>query len=92
VAVAGTVGEHMRNGFVSVSCRRRGRDLSYSVVEPKDSHWADSEEFGPVLPRQSALDPHGLYSDLWQLVDRIVSLESRIANRISSCGHVDSDM
>ena len=85
LAVAGSTQEgHMRPGFVAVSCRQAGADLSYSVSEPQDSPWADSEDFGPVLSRQDALDPQLHYPDLWHLVDTIVELEPRLAQRITA--------
>ena len=37
LAVAGTKDGYMRPGFVSVSCRQKDGDLSYSVTEPTDS-------------------------------------------------------
>ena len=84
LAIAGTDGEHMRNGFVVVSCRRKDTDLSYSVVEPEDAAWGTTENLGPVLTREQALDPRGLYPDLWSLVDAISELEPRLAARIRS--------
>jgi hypothetical protein len=74
----------MRPGFVAVSCRQKGGDMSFSVAEPADSPWQDSESFGPLLSRQEALDSNGLYPDLWHLVDTIVELEPRLAQRISA--------
>jgi hypothetical protein len=83
LAVAGTVGEHMRNGFVAISCRQEDSNLNFSVYEAADSPWGDTDEFGPLLSRAQALDPEGLYPDLWGLVDRITELEPRLADRIS---------
>ena len=84
LAVAGTKDGYMRPGFVAVSCRQKGGDMSFSVAEAADSPWQDSESFGPVLSRQEALDSNGLYPDLWHLVDTIVALEPRLAQRISA--------
>ena len=84
LAVAGTESGFMRPGFVAVSCCQKGEDLSYTVIEPPDSPWEDSESLGPVLSRQEALRPNGLYSDLWHLVDTIVEHEPRLAQRIKA--------
>ena len=84
LAVAGTVGEHMRDGFVAISCRQKDADLSFSVYEPADAPWGDTDDFGPLLSRTQALDPQGFYPDLWELVDRITELEPRLADRIRS--------
>ena len=84
LAVAGTIEGSMRPGFVAVSCHQKGEDLSYSVTEPADSPWQESESLGPVLSRLEALDANGHYPDLWHLVDTIVQHEPRLAQRISA--------
>lgn len=84
LAVAGTNAEHMRDGFVVVSCRQQDTDLSFSVCEPKDAPWGETQHLGSVLTREQALDPQGLYPDLWSLVDSITELEPRLADRIRS--------
>jgi hypothetical protein len=84
LAVAATEKGYMRPGFVAVSCHRQGENLSYAVIEPAESPWEDSESLGPGLSRQDALDPNGLYPDLWQLVDTIVEHEPRLAQRITA--------
>jgi hypothetical protein len=82
LAVAGTTSGHMRQGFAVVSCRRRGDDLHYTAVGPEESPWEDSETLGRVLSREEALNPHGLYPDLWSLTDAIAQHEPRLAERI----------
>ena len=84
MAIAATDEEgYMRPGFVAVSCTERDGQLCFSVNEPDDSSWSDSKEFGPVLTRDLALNPQGVYPDLWQLVDTLVGVEPRLARRIS---------
>ena len=84
LAVAGTEAGLMRHGFVALSCRQQGGDIHFSVTEPADSPWEDSEELGPVLTRQDALESNGSYTDLWHLVDRIVEHEPRLVQRIKA--------
>ena len=84
VAIAATdEGGYMRPGYVAVSCMQKEGQLCFSVTEPYGSSWSDSEEFGPVLTRDLALSPQGVYPDLWQLVDALVEVEPRLAWRIS---------
>ncbi|MGO4549585.1 hypothetical protein AB4059_00555 [Lysobacter sp. 2RAF19] len=82
LAVAGTASGHMRQGFAVVSCQRLGDDLYYTAVDSEASPWEDSEMMGRVLSREEALDPHGLYPDLWSLTDAIAQHEPRLAQRI----------
>jgi hypothetical protein len=84
MVVAGTADGHMRPGQVAVSARQAGGEIIFSVLEPDQSVWTDSEDFGPILSRDEALDPVGLYPDLWSLVDAIVDHESRLVSRIKA--------
>ena len=79
--VAAQAGE-MRPGFVVVSCNCIGQDLHYSVVDPAESPWASSPSLGRLLSREEALDPNGMYPDLWQLTHTIAANEPRLAERI----------
>jgi hypothetical protein len=87
LAIAGTTAGVMRSGYVVISCARIDESLHYSVVEPDESPWGSSEEYGRPLSREEALASNGLYPDLWQLNDEIVRHEPRLAQRILAlCG------
>jgi hypothetical protein len=82
LAVAGTTAGQMRPSFAVVSCTQIGQDLHYSAVGPADSPWEASETLGRPLLREEALDPAGMYPDLWELTDGVVQHEPRLAERI----------
>lgn len=84
MAVAGTTGDVMRPGHVTVSAHWNDGRLRFSVLEPGASAWDDSDDFGPVQSPERALDPSGLYPDLWTLVDAITRAEPRLAERIGA--------
>ena len=84
MVLTGATDGYMRPGQVSITAWESGGEMVFSVVEPGQSVWNDSEDFGPVLSRAEALDPTGLYPDLWPLVDAIVDHEPRIAHRIKA--------
>ena len=82
LSVAATIDGKMRDGFAVVSCTCEDGDLRYSVVDPDQSPWGDSEQLGRALTRDEVLAPDGPYTDIWQLVDAVVSHEPRLAQRI----------
>lgn len=68
-------------GLAVVSARSDGKKLIYTVLEPEQALWGDSETLGKVLTRRQLLE-EGLIPDLFGLVDAIVANEPRISSRI----------
>jgi hypothetical protein len=68
-------------GIAVVSGRLENENLIYSVVEPEDSPWPDSNVFGPVLSRKSVIEG-AAGSKVFALVDAITANEPRISSRI----------
>ena len=83
LAIAGVTDGVMRDGFVVVSSHSVGDDLHFSVVDPADAPWGDTEEFGRVLNRNEALNGSS-YPDLFDLVDAITQYEPRLVSRITT--------
>ena len=68
-------------GLVAISARSNGESMIYTVLEPVDSPWGDSEDLGPVLTRRAVLE-EGVVPAIFDLVDAIASRESRIYTRV----------
>jgi hypothetical protein len=68
-------------GLAVISARSDGESLIYTVLDPEDSPWGDSEEMGAVLSRKQLLEER-VIPKLFELVDAIASREPRIYSRI----------
>ena len=68
-------------GLAVVSGRSDGEKLIYTVLEPEQAPWGDSEALGKVLTRKQLLEDD-LVPNLFDLVDAIVANEPRISSRI----------
>lgn len=68
-------------GLAVVAGRSDGENLIYTVLEPEQAPWGDTEELGKVLTRKQLLE-EGLIPDLFCLVDAIAANEPRISARI----------
>jgi hypothetical protein len=64
-----------------VSCRSDGEKLIYTVLEPDQAPWGDSDALGNVLTRKQLLEER-LVPNLFDLVSAIVEYEPRISSRI----------
>jgi hypothetical protein len=69
-----------------VSGRVESENLVYSLVDPQDSPWSDSNEFGSVLSRASVLEGP-LAAEVFALVDAITENERRLSSRILEPRH-----
>jgi hypothetical protein len=68
-------------GVAVISGRLENENLVYSVVEPENSPWPDSNIFGQILSRKAVLEgPLG--SEVFALVDAITANEPRLSSRI----------
>lgn len=65
-------------GLAVITCRSDGESLIYTILEPEDSPWGDTEAFGPVLTREQVKSLPNIFS----FVDAISASESRISTRI----------
>jgi hypothetical protein len=68
-------------GIAVVACRSEGGSLVYTVLDPEDAPWQESDAFGPILGRKELLDDKRM-PGLFDLVDAIAAHEPRIATRI----------
>lgn len=68
-------------GIAVVACRNEDGCLVYTLLDPEDAPWQESEDFGPILGRRELLDDKFI-ADLFGLIDAIVAHEPRIATRI----------
>lgn len=68
-------------GLAVVSCRSDGNQLIYTVLEPDQAPWEDSEALGKVLTRKQLLEEE-LVPNLFELVDGIAASEPRLSSRI----------
>jgi hypothetical protein len=66
-----------------LSGRSDGEQLIYTVLEPEQAPWGDSEALGKVLTRKQLLE-EVLVPDLFGLVDAIAANETRISSRITA--------
>lgn len=70
-------------GLVAVSCQFNGERLVYSILEPEDSPWGDSEAFGAVLSRNDVLEKNRI-PNIFFIVDAIAANDRRISRKILS--------
>jgi len=68
-------------GLAVVSGRSDGEQLIYTVLDPDQSPWGDSEALGKVLTRKQLLEEQ-LVPNLIDLVDAIAASEPRLSARI----------
>ena len=68
-------------GLAVVSGRSDGEQLIYTVLDPEQAPWGDSESLGKVLTRKQLLN-EGVVPELFGLLDAIVANEPRISSRI----------
>jgi hypothetical protein len=68
-------------GLAVASGRNDGEQLIYTVLEPEQAPWGDSEALGKVLTRKQLLED-GVIPNLFGLLDAIVANEPRISSRI----------
>lgn len=68
-------------GLAAVSCHFNGESLIYSILEPEDSPWGDSEALGAVLSRKDVLEEKKI-PNIFSIVDAIAANDKRISSKI----------
>ncbi len=70
-------------GLAAVSCHFNGESLIYSILEPEDSPWGDSEALGAVFSRKEILEENRI-PNIFPIVDAIAANDKRISRKILS--------
>ena len=70
-------------GLAAVSCHFNGESLIYTVLEPEESPWGDSDDLGAVLSRNQVLEENKI-PNIFSLVDAISANDKRISGKILS--------